>query len=144
MQTPLQAPVCLWEHNQETGDTANSQAWISHPGRGWRLQTYPHSTQRNKALNKEKWLHFTASESPALRQRRRQVFSTHHPWQNPSWHPFNMGSPLLEWRPQPLGAPDTPLPWHAVPALARPLCPAVDVCKGGLVRGVFDTGGGGA
>lgn len=30
-----------------------------------------------------------------------------------------MGSLQPEWRPQPLGAPDTSLPGHAVPALAK-------------------------
>lgn len=29
MQTPLQAPICLWAFNQETNDTANSHALIS-------------------------------------------------------------------------------------------------------------------
>lgn len=75
-----------------------------------RLEVTDLSTQRLKKQhgNKEKLLHFTASESLAPKQRRRQVFSAHYPWQNPSWHSLNMGSSPLEWRPQPLGAPDTP------------------------------------
>ena len=54
IQTPPQAPICLWANNQETGDTADSQAFISHPESGWRLQTYPHSTQRDTPLTKRR------------------------------------------------------------------------------------------
>lgn len=111
--------IPVWRHNQEADDMSTSRAWISHPGRGWRLQTYPHTTQRNKALTKRNGCTSEPLKAPTLKQRRRQVFSTHHPWQSPSWHSFNMGSPLGEWRPQPLGTPDTPLLWLAVPALVN-------------------------
>lgn len=86
-----------------------------------RLEVTDLSTEHpmKQGTNKEMLLHFTASESMALKQRRRQVFSTHYPWENPSWHPFNMGSSLPEWRPQPLGAPDTPSPWQAAPCFGR-------------------------
>lgn len=90
---------------------------------------------KKQEASKETLLHFTAPESPALEQRRRQVFSTHYPWESPSWHPFNMGSPLLEWRPQPLGAPDTPLPRHAASALTTTLWQALTGWIRGLVRG---------
>lgn len=105
------------EHNKETSDTAVSPEWISHPERGWRLKTFPRSAQRNRALSKNRSPHFTASESQPLKQKRQQVFSTYYPWERPSWHPFNMGSPLPELRPQPLGAPDTPLPRLAASTL---------------------------
>lgn len=94
------------------------------------LKTFPCSGQRNRALSKNRLPHFTASESLSLKQKRQQVFSTHYPWESPSWHPFNMGSLLPEWRPQPLGAPDTPLPR----VFASTLAAANLSAGGGLVR----------
>jgi len=125
MQTPPQAPICLWAHNQEKR-WHNSLTSTGFPP-SERLEVTDLSTQHPKkhGNHKEPLLHFTAPESPALKQRRRQVFSTHYPWESPSWHPFNMGSSLPEWRPQPLGAPDTPLAWQAAPALATTLRSAV-------------------
>lgn len=54
MQTPPQAQNSLCTNKQQTGDTADSQAWISYPGSGWRLQTYPHSTQGDMPLTKRR------------------------------------------------------------------------------------------
>lgn len=144
----LPSLISIRHADTTTGSILSLRTW---PGNQWhgklrsldfppwkRLEVTDLSTQhlKKQGTNKERWLHFTASESPVLKQRRWQVFSAHHPWQNPSWHPFNMGSPLPEWRPQPLGAPDTPSPWHAVPALAKTLC------KDEVM--VFSGGGGGS
>lgn len=133
----------VFEHRTRKPVTQDFPPWE-------RLEVTDLSTHhlKKQGTNKEKWLHFTASERPALRQRRRQVFSTHHPWQNPSWHSFNIGSPLREWRPQPLGAPDTPLAWHAVPALAKHSVQRAqqrrgDGLLGGLVSGELGAGEGG-
>lgn len=90
MQTPLQVPLCLWRHNQETSDAANSEALISHPGRGWSLQTYPRSTSRNKPLTKRNGCTSQPLKAqPSNKGGSRSLAHITH-----DWTPADMGSPL--------------------------------------------------
>lgn len=102
MQTPLQAPICLWAYNQETNDMANSHTQISHPGSGSRLQAYfLHRLKqrqmaalqplKDRASNKgggRSWAHITRDRNPAD-----TLLTWGHRWKNRGWDPWDILTP---------------------------------------------------